>query len=83
MTNDKLAQYIAMVGGFLGALYLALQSSGIDVAWLSPDKLNAWGNLATTLIPLALAVYGVYKNQYLIKSKAKAQEKVLKRNGMK
>ncbi|WP_353462595.1 hypothetical protein PYH58_11370 [Mammaliicoccus sciuri] len=28
---DKVKQFIAMIGGFLGALYLALNASGISV----------------------------------------------------
>ena len=31
MTADKLKQYIGLFGGMLGALYLALKASGIEV----------------------------------------------------
>lgn len=83
MTTDKLKQWIGLIGGMLSALYLALKASGIEITALDPDKLNAWQNFATTLIPFIIAAYGVYKNTYLIKGKAKAQEKVLKQNNMK
>lgn len=83
MTKDKLQQYIAMMGGALGGLYLALQASGIEVAFLNPDSLTAWGNFFTSIIPLVLVGYGIYKNTYLIKHKAKIQEEVLKNKGLK
>ena len=30
MEKDKVKQFVALVGGFLGALYLALNASGIS-----------------------------------------------------
>ncbi|MEX6311510.1 phage holin [Staphylococcus saprophyticus] len=83
MNADKLKQWIGLIGGMLSALYLALKASGIELAVLDPDKLNAWQNFATTLIPFVIAVYGVYKNTFIIKHSAKAQEEYLKEEGLK
>lgn len=83
MTADKLKQYIGLVGGMLGALYLALKSSGFELAILDPNKLSAWENFATSLIPFIIAIYGVYKNSYVIKKHSKAQEEYLKENNLK
>lgn len=83
MTSDKLKQYIGLLGGMLGTLYLALKSSGIEVEFLNPDKLNAWENFFTSAVPFIMAIYGVYKNSYLIHDKSKAQEEYLKENNLK
>lgn len=83
MTSDKLKQYIGLFGGMLGALYLALKSSGIEVEFLNPDKLNAWENFFTSAVPFIIAIYGVYKNTYVIHSHSKAQEEYLKENNLK
>ncbi|WP_342610272.1 phage holin [Staphylococcus hsinchuensis] len=83
MSADKIKQWIGLIGGMLSALYLALKASGLDVPFLDPSKLEAWQNFATTLIPFVIAAYGVYKNTYLIKGKAKAQEQLLKNNDLK
>ncbi|WMZ83832.1 hypothetical protein QS432_13050 [Staphylococcus pseudintermedius] len=32
--EDKIKQFIALIGGFVGALYLALQASGISAEWI-------------------------------------------------
>ncbi|PTF68157.1 phage holin [Staphylococcus chromogenes] len=81
--EDKVKQFIALIGGFLGALYLALQASGISVEFINPQKVDAWINVINTGLPLALVAYGVWKNTYLVKSKAKEQEQVLKEKGLK
>ena len=83
MTSDKLKQIIALFGGMLSALYLALKSSGIEVEFLNPDKLNAWENFFTSAVPFIIAIYGVYKNSYLLHDKSKAQEEYLKENNLK
>ncbi|MFJ7929587.1 phage holin [Peribacillus sp. NPDC096448] len=44
---------------------------------------NTFTNFLTALIPLGYALYGVYKNQYLVTKKAQKQEEVLKKNGLK
>lgn len=83
MDTDKIKQWISLIGGVLGALYLALQSTGIDVTWLQPERVSAWLDFFTTLIPFVLVGYGLYKNTYLIKGKAKVQEEYLKEKGLK
>lgn len=83
MNADKLKQYIAMIGGFLGALYLALQASGIEFEWFNDNTINAWMNALNAGVPLLFVAYGIYKNQYLLTSKAKKQEDVLKEEGLK
>lgn len=83
MSNDKIKQYIAMFGGFLGALYLALNASGISAEWINPEKVDLWLNVLNAGLPFVLVAYGVYKNTYIVTEKAKEQEKTLKENNMK
>lgn len=83
MNNDKIKQYIAMFGGFLGALYLALNASGISAEWINPEKVDLWLNVLNAGLPFVLVAYGVYKNTYIVTKKAKEQEKTLKENDMK
>lgn len=83
MNNDKIKQYIAMFGGFLGALYLALNASGISAEWINPEKVDLWLNVLNAGLPFVLVAYGVYKNTYIVTNKAKEQEKTLKDNNMK
>ncbi|WP_368679718.1 phage holin [Staphylococcus pseudoxylosus] len=78
MKKDKLKQFIALIGGFLGALYMALNASGISAEWINPQKVDAWVNVLNTGIPVALTFYGVYKNTFVVTKKAKNQEKTLK-----
>jgi SPP1 family holin len=80
---DKTKQYIAMIGGALGALLLFFQSLGFQVEWFNEHTINSFINVLTALVPLGFALYGVYKNQYLITKKAKKQEEVLKKQGIK
>ena len=81
--KDKAKQWIALVGGMLGALLLFLNSIGIDFAWFNADSINSFTGLLAALVPFILVVYGIYKNQYLLSKKAKEQEEVLKNNNMK
>lgn len=83
MNGDKIKQFVALIGGFLGALYLALNASGIGAEWINPQKVDAWINVLNTGIPIALTFYGVYKNTFIIKSKEKTQEEYLKEKGLK
>lgn len=83
MTADKLQQYIAMVGGVLGALLLFIRSVDKEIAWFNEMTIEAFIALLLAFIPLFLVFYGIYKNQYLLTQKAKTQEKVLERNGLK
>ncbi|MGV3143160.1 SPP1 phage holin family protein [Staphylococcus simulans] len=81
--EDKIKQYIALFGGFLGALYLALQASGIRAEWINPRTVDAWINVINTGLPLALVAYGVWKNTFIVRKSARDQEKYLKEEGLK
>jgi predicted transporter len=83
MTADKLKQYVAMIGGILGALLLFIRAVGHEISWFNEMTIEAFLVLLTTLIPLAAVFYGIYKNQYLLSDKAKRQEEVLKDEGLK
>ncbi|MEC0271932.1 MULTISPECIES: phage holin [Peribacillus] len=80
---DKAKQYIAMIGGALGALLLFFQSLDLQIKWFNENTINSFMNFLTAAIPLGFALYGVYKNQYLVTKKAQEQEEVLKKNGLK
>jgi SPP1 family holin len=80
---DKTKQYVAMIGGALGALLLFFQSLDFQIKWFNENTINSFMNFLTAAIPLAFALYGVYKNQYLVTKKAQEQEEVLKKNGLK
>ncbi|MFF2287306.1 phage holin [Peribacillus butanolivorans] len=80
---DKTKQYVAMIGGALGALLLFFQSLGYQVEWFNEDTINSFINFITAIIPLGFALYGVYKNQYLLTKKALEQEKALEKQGLK
>lgn len=81
--EDKIKQFIALIGGFLGALYLALTSSGIAAEWLNPQSVDAWVNVLNTGVPLVLVSYGVWKNTFIVKKSAREQEEYLKEKGLK
>jgi SPP1 family holin len=72
-----------MIGGALGALLLFFQSLGFQVEWFNENTINSFINFLTAIVPLGFALYGVYKNQYLITKKAKGQEEALKEQGLK
>ena len=75
MNTEKVKQFVAMIGGFLGALYLALQATGIEFLWFNAETIEAWMAVLNAGIPLAFVAYGIYKNQYLLTEKAREQEK--------
>lgn len=80
---DKTKQYVAMIGGALGALLLFFQALGFEVSWFNARSIDAFLNFLLAAVPLIFALYGVYKNQYIVTKKAQVQEKVLKKNGLK
>lgn len=80
---DKTKQYIAMIGGVLGALLLFFQALGFEISWFNTTTIDAFLNFLLAAVPLGFALYGVYKNQYLVTKKAQVQEEVLKKNGLK
>ena len=81
--TDKAKQWIALIGGVLGALLLFLNSLGVSFAWFNDETINSFMNFLTTLVPFLLVLYGVYKNQYLLSRKAQKQEEILKDHNMK
>lgn len=83
MTTDKLKQYIALFGGLLSAILLFLQSLGINLTWFTDDTINAFVEVLLNAVPFILVIYGVYKNTYIVTKKAKEQEKVLEKKGLK
>ncbi|CEG23117.1 hypothetical protein BN1080_02061 [Planococcus massiliensis] len=83
MTADKLKQYIGFIGGALGGILLFLQALGVELAHFNNESINAFTEMLLTFVPLILVGYGVWKNQYLVTKKAKQQEYILKRNGVK
>jgi predicted transporter len=81
MTTDKLKQYVAMIGGILGALLLFVRAIGHEISWFNEMTIEAFIVLLSALIPLAAIFYGIYKNQYLLS--IKENSKCLRRNGLK
>ncbi|WHY15762.1 phage holin [Peribacillus frigoritolerans] len=80
---DKTKQYVAMIGGVLGALLLFFQAIGFEISWFNVKTIDAFMNVLLAAVPLAFALYGVYKNQFLLTKKAQKQEEVLKKQGLK
>ena len=80
---DKAKQYVAMIGGALGALLLFFQSLDFQIEWFNANSINSFINFLTAAIPMGFALYGVYKNQYLVTKKAQKQEEILKNQGLK
>ena len=81
--SDKGKQYIALFGGFLGAILLFLQSIDVHWTWFNENSISAFTNVLIAGIPFVLVAYGVYKNTYVLTQKAKRQEDELKRKGLK
>ncbi|MFD1203753.1 phage holin [Sporosarcina contaminans] len=81
--DDKLKQYIGFIGGALGGILLFLQSMGIELAHFNDDTIQAFTEMLLSFVPLALVVYGVWKNQYIFTDRAKKQEQELKHKGLK
>ncbi|GGI30977.1 PTS mannose transporter subunit IID [Staphylococcus chromogenes] len=81
--EDKVKQFIALIGGFLAAFYLALQASGISAEWINPQAVDAWINVLNTGVPLIMVSYGIWKNTFIVKKSARAQEEYLKEKGLK
>jgi len=80
---DKAKQVVALVGGFLSAIFLFLQTVGVAFDWYNPERIDAFVALLAAGVPLVFALYGIYKNSYLMSEKARKQEAELKRRGLK
>ena len=83
MNADKVKQYIGFIGGALGGILLFLQALGIELAHFNNGSINAFTGMLLTFVPLILVGYGIWKNQYLVTEKAKAQERMLKHRRLK
>ncbi|WP_397537808.1 phage holin [Rummeliibacillus pycnus] len=83
MTADKLKQCIALFGGMLSAIFLFLQSIGVTFKWFTQESINAFNQVLVTAVPFFFVMYGVWKNSYIVTTKAKEQEKLLKEKGLK
>lgn len=83
MTADKLKQYVALFGGWLSAILLFLGTLNVTFDWFNQESIDAFVVVLIASIPFVLVLYGVWKNTYLVKKQAIAQENVLKRNGLK
>ena len=83
MTTDKLKQYVALFGGWLSAILLFLGTLNVSFDWFNQESIDAFVVVLGASIPFILVLYGIWKNTYLVRKKAKAQENVLKRNGLK
>lgn len=78
MNSEKLKQYIALFGGWLGAVLLFLQSVGVSFVHFNNASIDAFVGVLEASIPFILVGYGVYKNSYIITRRAKEHEKVIK-----
>jgi len=83
MMEDKIKQYIALFGGWLAAVLLFLGTLNIKFEWFNVDSINAFVVVLSASAPLILAVWGVWKNTYVVTKQAKNQEEVLKDKGLK
>lgn len=83
MTSGKLKEYISLFGGLLSAVLLFLTTLNIKFDWFNELSISAFTAILLAAIPFILVVYGVYKNSYIITKKAKEQEEILKKNGLK
>lgn len=81
--QDKIKQFVGLIGGFLSAVLLFLQSLNVEFAWFNQEVIGTFSNVLIASIPFVLVIYGVYKNSYIITDKAKVQEKALKKQGLK
>lgn len=83
MTADKLKQYIGLFGGLLSAVLLFLGTLNVEFKWFNTASIESFTAVLIACIPFALAIYGVWKNSYVLTEKAKEQERALKQKGLK
>ena len=83
MNLDKVKQLVALWGGFLGTVVLFLKSLNVEVSWLNETTIASSSAVLVSLAAFVIAAYGVYKNTYVVTKKAKEQEEVLKKEGLK
>ena len=83
MTTDKLKQYIGLFGGLLSAVLLFLGTLNVEFKWFNTSSIESFTAVLIALIPFVIAIYGVWKNSYILTQQARYQEKVLKDKGLK
>lgn len=81
--EDKIKQYIALFGGWLSAVLLFFGTLNIKFEWFHQESIDAFVAVLIAFVPFALLLYGVYKNSYRLSEKAKRQEELLKKRGLK
>ncbi len=83
MDADKLKQYVALIGGWLSAVLLFLGTLNVKFEWFNQESIDALVVVLMASVPFVIALYSAWKNTYILSPKAKKQERVLKRNGLK
>ena len=83
MTTDKLKQHVALFGGWLSAVLLFLGTLNVKFEWFNQESIDAFVVVLIASVPFILIIYGVWKNTYLVRKRAKEQERVLKQRGLK
>jgi len=81
--DDKLKQYVALFGGWLSAVLLFLGTLNVKFEWFNAASIEAFVAVLIAAVPFILIIYGVWKNTYLVRKRAKEQERVLKQRGLK
>ncbi len=81
--DDKLKQYVALFGGWLSAVLLFLGTIGVALEWFNQESINAFVIVLTASVPFVIVLCGIWKNTYLVRKRAKEQERVLKQRGLK
>lgn len=81
--DDKLKQYVALFGGWLSAVLLFLGTLNVKFEWFNMVSIGAFEGVLIASVPFMLIIYGVYKNTYLVRKRAKEQERLLKHRGFK
>ena len=81
--DDKLKQYIGLFGGWLSAVLLFLGTLNVKFEWFNQESIDAFVVVLIAAVPFFLIIYGVWKNTYLVRKRAKEQERVLKNRGLK
>lgn len=76
-------QFIGLFGGLLSAVLLFFGTLNVEFKWFNTASIESFTTVLIASVPFALAIYGVWKNNYILTQKAKTQEKVLQRNGLK
>ena len=73
-----MTDWAKLITGFLGALLLFFGTVGLSFDWFTTASIDALGIVITAAIPLGMALYGVWKHNFVTK-KAKQQKEELKK----